>query len=134
MPEERGTKLARAVEPSPMPVLLTNPSPDPRYNNEPTVRVEPGLIRLGSGQYRLKEVVWLNETGGDVTFTFDPAGSGQFFGVKSKDPIPVKSNEKLVLKIAANAPENTIFSYDVDCTVTPGIPAQGNSPPQVSCP
>lgn len=139
MAEETGTKMApvfELFEPSPMPVLLTNPTPDPRYKNEPTVRVLPGLIRLGSRPYRLKEVVWLNQTGGDATFAFDTAGSAQFFDLTAKGPGPflIKNNDKLTLKIAANPPENAIFSYQVACSATPGIPAQGGSPPQVVCP
>lgn len=137
MAETPGTRMApvfELFERSPMPVLLTNPTPDPRYNNEPTVRVEPGLIRLGSRPYRLKEVVWLNQTGGDVHFTFDPAGSARYFESAPTSPFRVENNKTLTLQISGSAPENTIFSYQVDCSVTPGIPAQGNSPPQVSCP
>jgi hypothetical protein len=136
MAETPGTKMAPVFEHSPMPVLLTNPTPDARYDNRPTVRVEPGLIRLGSGQQRLTEVVWLNETGDDVTFTFDAASSAKFFDLTTKGPGPftIKNNEPLRLKVAQNAPENSIYSYHVDCKATPGLPAQGNSPPQVSCP
>src|ERR1700739_3505439 len=133
---EAGAKMAPVVDPSPMPVLLPNPPPDPRFNDEPTVRVVPGLIRLGSKPYRLKEVVWLNETGGDVTFTFDPAGAARFFDLTSKGagPFRIKNNEKLTLQISPSAPENAIYFYQVDCAVTPRLPAQGNSSPQVSCP
>ena len=136
MADTPGTKMVPVVDPSPMPVLLTNPSPDPRYNDEPTVRVVPGLIRLGSRPYRLKEVVWLNETGGDVTFTFDSAGSARFFDLTSKGPGPfvVKNGQELSLRISASAPENAIYFYQVDCAVTPRLPAQGGSSPQVSCP
>jgi hypothetical protein len=135
MPDRTGTKMVAVVAASPMPVLLTNPSPDPRYDDQPTVRVVPGLIRLGSRPYRLKEVVWINESGGDVTFTFDPAGSAQFFDLKENPgPFTVKNDEKLTLKIAENPPENRIYSYRVDCKRTPNLQAQGNSEPEVSCP
>lgn len=134
MADTPGTKMVPVVDPSPMPVLLTNPTPDPRYNDEPTVRVVPGLIRLGSRPYRLKKVVWLNRTGGDVRFTFDAAGSAKFFKSAPTSPFPVKNNDTFSLDIADDAPENRIFFYQVDCDVTPGLPAQGGSSPQVSCP
>jgi hypothetical protein len=131
-----GTKMAPIVDPSPMPVLLTSPTPDDRCNDEPTVRVVPGLIRLGSKPYRLKEVVWLNETGGDATFTFDAAGAAKFFDLRSKGPGPftIRNGEKLALPISPSAPENSIYFYEVDCAETPNRPAQGNSSPQMSCP
>ena len=136
MAEETGTKMVPVTDPSPMPVLLTNPTPDPRYNNRATVRVEPGLIRLGSRPYRLTEVTWLNKTGDDVTFTFDASGPAQFFDLTSRGPGPflVKNNDTLTLRISASAPENRIYDYRIECKATPGLPAQGNSPPQVSCP
>jgi hypothetical protein len=136
MSDGTGTKLVTVVAPSPMPVLLTNPSPDSRFDFQTTVRVNPGLIRLGSKQNRLKEVVWLNETGDDVAFTFESSGAALFFDLTSTGPGPftVKNNKDLKLKIAKNAPENSIFSYQVDCKATPGRLAQGNSAPEISCP
>jgi hypothetical protein len=134
MPEGTATKLVRAVAPSPMPVLLTKPSPDSRFNDETTVRVIPGLIRLGSRPYRLKEVVWINETTEDVTFRFDPAGSAKYFDPPQLDPIVVHNGDPLSLKLSDSAPENSIFSYHVDCKATPGRAAQGNSSPEIACP
>jgi hypothetical protein len=135
MEDETGTKRVVVVDPSPMPVLLTNPTPDPRFNGKDTVRVVPGLIRLGSRPYRLKEVVWINETGGEVTFRFDAAGSAKFFDFGGKDPrsITVANKQELRLKLAKQPPENSIYSYEVDCAVT-SSQAQGNSPPEVTCP
>jgi hypothetical protein len=134
MPDGTATKLVRVVAPSPMPVLLTMPSPDSRFNDEPTVRVIPGLIRLGSRPYRLKEVAWLNETTEDVTLTFDPAGSARYFDPPPLAPIVIHNGETKTLKLSESAPENSIFSYQVDCKVTPGRAAQGNSAPELSCP
>jgi len=135
---EPATKMVstfEVIDPSPMPVLLTNPTPDARYNGQPTVRVEPGQIRLGSRPYRLTEVVWLNETGDEVTFTFDAGGSAKFFNLPT-DPsaLTIKNNQELKLTISQTVPENSIYSYRIDCKATPDLPAQGNSPPQVSCP
>jgi hypothetical protein len=134
MPDGTATKLVRVVAPSPMPVLLTKPSPDSRFNDEPTVRVSPGLIRLGSRPYRLKEVVWINETTEDVTFTFDPAGSAKYFDPPQLAPIVVHNGDKLSLKLSDSSPENSIYTYQVDCKATPNRPAQGNSAPEMSCP
>jgi len=133
MADTPGTKMVPVVDPSPMPVLLTNPTPDPTYNGKPTVRVVPGLIRLGSKPH-IKQVVWLNQTGGEVTFTFDPNGSAKLFDLSKRPPLTIKDQDTLTLDIAANAPENVLYLYQIDCTVTPGTPAQGDSPPQVSCP
>ena len=134
MPDGTATKLVRVVAPSPMPVLLTKPSPDSRFNDEPTVRVNPGLIRLGSRPYRLKEVVWINETTEDVTFTFDPAGSAKYFDPPQLAPIVVHNGDKLSLKLSDSSPENSIYTYQVECKATPNRPAQGDSPPSLSCP
>lgn len=131
---EAGTKMVAVVAPSPMPVLLTQPSPDSRFNDQLTVRVLPPLIRLGSKPYRLKEVVWLNETTEDVTFKFDPAGSAKYFTNIPPDPIIVHNGDMLTLTLSNSAPENTIFSYHVECKATQGREAQGNSPPELSCP
>jgi hypothetical protein len=136
MPDEPGTKRVPVFARSPMPVLLTNPTPDPAYNYATTVRVIPGLIRLGSGPYAGGEVVWQNETGDEVTFTFEAARAGQYFDFGSKGPGPftVQDGEELRLKLKSNPPVNTIYDYRVDCKATPGRPAEGNSPPQTSCP
>jgi len=117
-----------------MPVLLTKPSPDSRFNDEPTVRVIPGLIRLGSRPYRPKEIVWINETTGDVTFTFDPAGSAKYFDPPQLAPVVVRNGDTLSLKLSDSPPENSIYTYQVDCKATPHRPAQGDSPPSMSCP
>ena len=134
MPDGTATKLVRVVAASPMPVLLTKPSPDARFNGETTVRVNPGLIRLGTRPYRLKEVVWLNETTEDVTFTFDAAGSAKYFDPPPLAPIVVHNGDKLTLTLSDSAPENSIYAYRVDCKATQGREAQGNSAPEVSCP
>jgi len=134
MPDGTATKLVRVVAPSPMPVLLTKPSPDSRFNDETTVRVIPGLIRLGSRPYQLKEIVWINETTEDVTFTFDPAGSAKYFDPPQLAPIVVHNGEKLSLRLSGSPPENSIYTYQVDCVATPNRPAQGDSPPSMSCP
>jgi hypothetical protein len=134
MTDGTATKLVRVVAPSPMPVLLTKPSPDSRFNDEPTVRVIPGLIRLGSKPYRLQELSWINQTTEDVTFTFDPAGSANYFDPPPLAPILVHNGDTLSLNLSNSPPENTIYTYRVDCNVTPNHPAQGDSPPSMSCP
>jgi hypothetical protein len=134
MPVGTATKLESDVAPSPMPVLLTKPSPDSRFNSEPTVRVIPGLIRLGSRPHRLKEIAWINQTTEDVTITFDPAGSAQYFDPPQLAPIVVHNGDTRTLKLSASPPENSIYTYQVDCKATPTRPAQGDSPPTMSCP
>jgi hypothetical protein len=134
MQDGTATKLVRVVAPSPMPVLLTKPSPDSRFSDEPTVRVIPGLIRLGSRPYRLKEVAWINQTSEDVTITFDPAGSARYFDPPQLSPIVVHNGETRTLKLSDSPPENSIYTYQVDCKVTPNRPAQGDSPPSMACP
>ena len=123
------------VVPSPMPVVLAQPGKDPKNNDELTVRVNPGTIRLGSKPYRVKQVMWINETGDDVIFTFDPNGSGKFFNNPPKGPFRVKLGDPpFTLTVSDSAPENCLYKYHVDCNATPGVPAQGNSEPEVSCP
>jgi hypothetical protein len=131
MPNGFGTKMA--VVPSPMPVVLAQPRKDPNNNDEPTVRVNPGTIRLGSKQYRLKQVIWINQTGADVTFTFDTNGCDQFFNPPPVGSITKHDGEQLALDVSASAPEGRLCTYTVDCQAT-GSPAWGNSPPELSCP
>ena len=135
MAEATGTKMVADIDPSPMPVLLTTPSRDARYGDA-TVFVIPGLIRLGSGPYEGKVVTWLNKTGDEVTFTLDGAGAGQFFDLDSTGPGPftIPDGKQLSLPVKPYPSQNRIFPYRVDCKATPGRPAQGGSPPQVSCP
>ena len=134
MRDGTATKLATVVAPSPMPVLLTKPSPDSRFNDEPTVRAIPGLIRLGSKPYRLKEITWINQSTEDVTITFDPAGSARYFDPPQLTPILIHNGDTRALKVSNSVPENSIYTYQVDCVATPNRPAQGDSPPTMCCP
>jgi hypothetical protein len=98
--------------------------------------VSPPVIHVGSGSSQLKDIQFMNNTGGTVRiwllnaaslFAGPPEGYSDF-----NDPFVVKAGGKLDLKLLPDLKVDS-YAYYVYCDKIKGE-AEGNSPPRIDCP
>jgi hypothetical protein len=101
--------------------------------DRPRVFVNPPTLHLGSGNERLKTIVWVNHTGGDVLLWLPNAFN--YIEGKPEDflaAVHIPSGGKLPLAVRSNCVDG-YYHYNAFCKAIGGY-AEGNSEPGVSCP
>jgi hypothetical protein len=107
--------------------------PSPITIDRPRVFVNPPTIHIGSGNSKLKTVVWVNQTGGDVLIWL-PNGHKYLKG-EAEDFLalkPIRAGESLPIEVRADCVDG-YYHYNVYCKAIEGY-AEGNSEPGASCP
>lgn len=130
MPNGPGTVLV----PSPMPVDF--PKPVSVGPGRKKVYVNPPVIHIGSGQSQLRDIRFTNHTTGKARLWF-PNGSTLFAGPPAgysnfENPFVIDDGKALDLKLEPNLGYGT-YEYHVYCDAI-SAEADGNSPPNLSCP
>jgi hypothetical protein len=107
--------------------------PSPITIDRPRVFVNPPTIHIGSGDSKLRTIVWVNETGGDVLIWLPNAH--HYLKGEAEDFLTLKTidaGKMLPLEVRPDCVDG-YYHYNVYCKAIDGY-AEGNSEPGASCP
>ena len=107
--------------------------PSPIKIDRPRVFVNPPTIHIGSGESRLRTIVWVNKTEGNV-WIWLPNGHHYLNGVAADfvPPKRIEKGERLPFEVRPDCVDG-YYHYNVYCEIIDGY-AEGNSEPGASCP
>ena len=128
--------MSPVAVPSHMPVDLPAPITVDPTTGRKKVYVNPPVIHIGSGQSQLRDIRFKNNTGDKARLWF-PNGAPLFAGPPAgysnfENPFVIENGKELDLKLMPNLGYG-MYEYHVYCDVI-GAEADGNSPPNLSCP